>query len=377
MAEDQAGERTEEATPKRREQAREKGQLPRSKDLASSVGLLGGVVALMWFGPWLGRNVVGVMHQTLVLDRDTLFDFDKLLSHLGGVLWAMFWPVFTLLLMMGLVALIGSILLGGFNFSTEAMAPKFSKLNPLNGLKRMLGLNALVELTKSLVKFLIIGGTAWGLLSGVFGKVQALAMEPVNGAIIDGLKILLWLCLALCMPYLLIGLVDAPYQLWQYNKQLRMSKEEIKEEHKSAEGNPQIKGRIRRMQMQMSARRMMAKVPEADVIITNPTHYAVALRYDQDKDAAPMLLAKGVDEVAAHIRDIGNAHNITMLRSPMLARALYYSADLDKPIPDGLFTAVAQVLAYVYQLRLWKKGRGQRPKRLPTEVPVPPQFRHW
>lgn len=377
MAEDQAGERTEEATPKRRQDARDKGQLPRSKDLAGAVGLLGGIVALMWFGGWLGQNLMALMHESLELDRDTLFDFSKLLSQVGRILWSVAWPLLTLLLLIGIISLIGAVLIGGFNFSTQAMAPKFSKLNPLSGLKRMLGIQAGVELLKSLAKFLVIGATAWFLLHSVFTKVLALASEPVEGAIIDGLEILLWLCLALCAPYLLIAIIDAPFQLWQYNKQLKMSKQEVKDEYKDAEGKPEVKAKIRRMQMQMANRRMMAKVPEADVIITNPTHYAVALRYDQSRDHAPMLLAKGVDEVAAHIRDIGNGNNITMLRSPMLARALYYSGELDKPIPDGLFVAVAQVLAYVYQLRLWKKGRGTRPKTLPTEVPVPPEFRHW
>lgn len=377
MAEEQAGERTEEATPKRKQQAREKGQLPRSKDLAGAVGLLGGVIALMWFGTWLGQNLMGVMNASMDLQRDTLFDFDKLLTHLGGVAWGVLWPTLLLLGAMFLMSLIGSVLLGGFNFSGQAMAPKFSKLSPLNGFKRMLGTQALAELLKSLAKFFVIGGTAWLLLAGVFERVLALAGEPVDGAIIDGLKILLWLCLALCTPYVIIGLIDAPFQLWQYNKQLKMTKQEIKDEYKDAEGKPEVKSKIRRMQMQMASRRMMAKVPEADVIITNPTHYAVALRYDQSKDNAPTLLAKGVDEVAAHIRDIGNAHNITMLRSPLLARALYYNGELDKPIPDGLFVAVAQVLAYVYQLRLWKRGRGTRPKGLPTEVPVPPEFRHF
>ncbi len=376
MAEEQAGERTEEATPKRKQQAREKGQLPRSKDVAGAVGLLGGIVALMWFGAWMGRNMIVVMHQSFNLQRDTLFDFPKLLSHIGGILWVVAWPLLTLLAFMFLMSLIGSVLIGGFNYSTEAMQPKFSKLNPLSGLKRMLGIQAGVELLKSLAKFSVIGVTAWLLLKMVFNKVLALAYEPVNGAIIDGLQILLWLCLALCVPYILIAAIDAPFQIWQYNKQLKMTKQEIKDEYKDAEGKPEVKAKIRRMQMQMANSRMMTKVPEADVIITNPTHYAVALRYDQTQDAAPVMLAKGVDEVAAHIRDIGNAHNVTMLRSPMLARALFHSGDLDKPIPDGLFVAVAQVLAYVYQLRLWKKGKGTRPKTLPTEVPVPPEFRH-
>ncbi|WP_406667027.1 flagellar biosynthesis protein FlhB [Gallaecimonas sp. GXIMD1310] len=377
MAEEQAGERTEEATPKRQEEARKKGQLPRSKDLSGAVGLLGAIIALMWFGGWLGRTMMTVMGQSFSLNRDTLFDFKVLLGHLAGTLWGVVWPLLAILLMAFVVTFFGSIIVGGLNFSAEAIAPKFNKLNPLSGLKRMLGIQALVELLKALAKFLVIAGMAWLLLSSLYDQVIALSAEPVHGAIIDGLKLLLWLCLALCFPYLLIALVDAPFQVWQHNRKMRMSKQEVKDEFKDSEGKPEVKGRIRRMQMEMASRRMMSKVPEADVIITNPTHYAVALRYDPDSDAAPVLLAKGVDEVAGHIRDIGRAHDVTMLRSPQLARAIYYTGDLDKPIPDGLFVAVAQVLAYVFQLRMWRKGKGQRPKSLPSDVPVPPEFRRW
>ncbi|WP_341501685.1 flagellar biosynthesis protein FlhB [Gallaecimonas sp. GXIMD4217] len=376
MAQNDAGERTEEATPKRRQESREKGQLARSRDLTSAIGLVAGVLGLMWIGGALGKRMMFAMQASLDRPRSAIENLDGALRELSGVLVDLLWPFFGLLAVMFLLTIAGSGLVGGFNFSFKAAAPKWSKLSPLAGFKRMFGMQALVELVKSLAKFLVIAITAALLLKAVFAEVLALSQRPVVAASIEGLQLLLWLCLGLCMAYLLIVLVDVPYQIWHHNKQLKMTKQEVKDEYKDTEGKPEVKGRIRQLQRQMAQRRQLAQVPQADVIITNPTHYAVALRYDQDKDGAPVMLAKGVDHMAAHIRDIAEAHDIPMLRSPGLARSLYHCAEPDQPIPDGLFVAVAQVLAYVFQLKLWRSGKGTRPKRLPGELPIPPELRH-
>src|SRR5690606_18876904 len=219
---------------------------------------------------------------------------------------------------------IGNTLLGGFNFSWQAAAPKASKLNPLSGFKRMFGLQALVELLKSILKVLVVVGIAYLLLKMFFFDIMALSLMSEPNNIESALYFLAWLFLGLCASVSVIAVVDAPYQKWNHIKQLKMSLQEIKDEHKNSEGDPQIKARIRRTQMQMSMKRMMQEVPKADVIVTNPTHYAVALKYDQGKFRAPVVVAKGVDEVAMHIRKIGNEHKVPVIESPSLARSIYY-----------------------------------------------------
>ena len=272
-----------------------------------------------------------------------------------------------------LAALIGPVALGGWLFAAGSMAPKFSRMNPAAGLKRMFSMHALTELLKALAKFAIILLVAIMVLAKDRADLLAIANEPMEMAIIHSVQLVGWSALWMSCGLALIAAVDVPFQLYSSKQKLMMTKQEVKDEHKDSEGRPEVKGRVRQLQREMSQRRMMTAIPEADVIITNPTHYAVALKYDPEKGNAPVLLAKGSDFIALKIREIGNQHRIEVLESPALARSIFYSTEIEQQIPAGLYLAVAQVLAYVYQIRQYQAGRGKRPEPL-KDVPIPPDL---
>lgn len=376
MSEGSGGEKTEQPTPKKLQDAAKKGQIARSKDLGTAFVLIGSAAALLMFGKMLATAVLTVGQRMLSLDQKDIFETNAMFSAWGEVGKELAWPMIAIFFIILVAAFVGNSLLGGFNFSWEAAGPKASKLSPLKGFKRMFGLQALVELGKSILKVAVVVGVAYLLLNVFFMDIMALSLMSEPNNIESALYFLGWLFLGLCASISIIALVDAPYQKWNHIKQLKMSMQEIKDEYKNSEGSPETKGRIRRTQMQMSMKRMMQQVPTADVIVTNPTHYAVALKYDQGKFRAPAVVAKGVDEVAMHIRKIANEHKIPVIESPALARSIYYTTKLDHPIPEQLFAAVAQVLAYVYQLKMYRKGKGSRPKSLAKELPIPEDFRH-
>ena len=376
MSEGSGGEKTEQPTPKKLQDAAKKGQIARSKDLGTAFVLIGSAAALLMFGKMLAVAVLTIGQRMLRLDQKDIFETNAMFSAWGEVGKELAWPMIAIFFIILVAAFVGNILLGGFNFSWEAAGPKASKLSPLKGFKRMFGLQALVELGKSILKVAVVVGVAYLLLNVFFMDIMALSLMSEPNNIESAMYFLGWLFLGLCASISIIALVDAPYQKWNHIKQLKMSMQEIKDEYKNSEGSPETKGRIRRTQMQMSMKRMMQQVPTADVIVTNPTHYAVALKYDQGKFRAPAVVAKGVDEVAMHIRKIANEHKIPVIESPALARSIYYTTKLDHPIPEQLFAAVAQVLAYVYQLKMYRKGKGSRPKSLAKELPIPEDFRH-
>jgi flagellar biosynthesis protein FlhB len=280
-----------------------------------------------------------------------------------------------LLVALTIAALVGPISLGGWLFAAGSLAPKFSRLNPLAGIKRMFSAKALIELLKSFAKFFIVLVVAVMVLKKDKDDLLAIAHEPLEMAVIHSLQLVGWSTLWMAMALLIIAAVDVPVQLWDAHKKLLMTKQEVRDEHKDSEGRPEVKQRIRQLQREMSQRRMMAAIPQADVIITNPTHYAVALKYDADKGGAPILLAKGSDFIALKIREIAAQHQILLLESPALARSIYYSTELEQEIPAGLYLAVAQVLAYVYQIRQFHAGRGKRPPPLSDDLPIPPDLR--
>jgi flagellar biosynthetic protein FlhB len=257
-------------------------------------------------------------------------------------------PVFGALV--GLV-LLSSVLLGGWNFSPRALTPDFSRLSPLAGLKRLFGLRGVSELGKALLKFLMVGGVCAAVVAWLFSDVLALARMSPQAAIGRGVGLLSWAFVWLCASLALVAMVDVPLQLFQFKRALRMTRQEVRDESKELDGRPETKQRIRQMQQTLARRRMMHKVPTADVVIVNPTHFAVALKYDPNKMRAPRVLAKGVDLVAQNIRRIAEEHRVPVFESPKLARALYRSTDLNKEIPAGLYVAVAQVLSYIFRLR--------------------------
>ncbi|KKO48193.1 flagellar biosynthesis protein FlhB [Arsukibacterium sp. MJ3] len=376
MAEDSGAEKTEQPTPKKLQDAAEKGQIARSKELGTAFVLIASAASMLMFGKMLAMGVLNVGQRMLHLDQKDMFDTNSMFTAWTEVGKELLPPLAAIFAFILVAAFVGNSLLGGFNFSWQAAGPKLSKMSPLKGFKRMFGLQALVELGKGILKVAVVCTVAYLLLKLFFMDIMALSLMSEPNNIESALYVLAWLFLGLCSSVSIIAMVDAPYQTWNHVRQLKMSLQEIKDEHKNSEGSPEIKARIRRTQMQMSMKRMMQEVPTADVIVTNPTHYAIALKYDQGKFRAPVVVAKGVDEVAMHIRKIGNEHKVPVIESPALARSIFYTTQLDHPIPEQLFAAVAQVLAYVYQLKMYKKGKGSRPKTLAKELPIPTELRH-
>ncbi|ASG66338.1 flagellar biosynthesis protein FlhB [Idiomarina piscisalsi] len=369
-------ERTEDPTERRKQQAREKGQVARSKEMGTAFVLVSAAIAFMWFGDWLYEGARNVFQTMFTIDRQQAFDTTKIYEAFGIAFGFIMWPVLIIFAFVLVATFFGNSWLGGISFSTKAMAPKFSRMNPLNGFKRMFGIQALVELVKAIAKFSVVAVSAFFLLKWQFVDILQMSMGQMPNMMAHALDILLWMFLLLCCSIFLIVVIDAPFQLWKHNKDLRMTKQEVKDEHKDTEGSPEVKGRIRRLQMEMANRRMMQEVPKADVVVTNPTHYAVALKYEDGGSQAPVLLAKGTDETAAKIREIALEYDIPLVQSPALARSVYHTTELEKEIPQGLFVAVAQILAYVYQLRLFKQGQAKRPKKPDSESPIPEDLRY-
>ncbi len=376
MAESDGQERTEDATPKRLQQAREKGQVARSKELASVSVLVVGAISLMWFGDSLANGLFHTMGRLFSLSREEIFDVPKLFDIVLGALSSLILPLLLILITLFVAATIGAAGVGGISFSMEAARPKFSKMNPLSGIKRMVGMQSWVELVKSILKVALVSGVAFFLINSAKADLFQLSMDVFPQNIFHALDILLNFILLISCSLLVVVAIDIPFQLWQHTNQLKMTKQEVKDEYKETEGKPEVKGRIRMLQREAAQRRMMADVPQADVIVTNPEHFSVALRYKHDTDRAPIVVAKGVDHLALKIREVAREHDIYVIPAPPLARALYHTTELEQEIPDGLFTAVAQILAYVFQLKQYRKRGGQRPKLKPEELPIPPELRH-
>ena len=369
-------ERTEDPTSKKKADAAKKGQIARSKDLGTAFVVIFSAIALIMWGGELARGIAVIMKRALTLNRDETYDTTMMFSIWGEVADTLIGPLALIFFVILMAAFIGNTMLGGFNVSAEAMMPKLSKMSPAKGIVRMFGPKAAVELSKSLLKFFTVSGVAYFILSAFFTDILHLGIETVPYNIYSALDLLSWVFLGIAISLFVIAAVDAPYQVHSHTKQLKMTKQEVKDEYKDSEGNPEIKGRIRRVQREMSQRRMMADVPTADVIVTNPTHYSVALKYDQKSCPTPMVVAKGADQMALHIRTIGKENDVPIIESPMLARSLYHVAEVGDEVPEQLFVAVAQVLAYVYQLSQFKKRKGRRPTALAKNLPIPPELRH-
>ena len=377
MAESESGaDKTEDPTDKRKRDARKKGEIARSKELNTVASTLGGAGALLAFGGNLAETLMTLMRVNFSLTREVLTDERSMGMFLLASGKMAIWAVQPILVLLFVIALISPVALGGFIFSGSLLQPKFSRMNPLSGIKRMFSMNALTELLKALAKFFMILIVALVVLSNDRQALLAIANEPLEQAIIHSAQVVGWSALWMAAGLLIIAAADVPFQLYQTHKKLKMTKQEVKDEYKDSEGKPEVKQRIRQLQREASQRRMMAAVPEADVIITNPTHYAVALQYDPEKGGvAPLLLAKGTDFIALKIREIGVEHKVQILESPALARAIYYSTEIEQEIPAGLYLAVAQVLAYVFQIRHYRSGKGKRPEPLKDELPIPPDLR--
>lgn len=365
MAENDDQERTEQPSEKRLREAREKGDIPRSRDLSGALVTLAGVAALLNGGERAMTHARTIYHLGLDYSRDALFS-DALPGRVLGLALhealMLFMPVAIATV---LACFAGPILLGGISFSAQALQPKFERLDPVSGFGRIFAMRGLVELGKALVKLLFIGAALALLLKASASELQALGRADVAEGVAHAMTLLGRSALLFGALLALIGGADALYQKFDHAKRLRMSKQELKDEAKETEGNPQLKGRIRQVQFEMSRRRMMQELPKADVIVTNPTHFAIALKYDENGAGAPRVIAKGVDVLAQQIRLVANGHRIPMVEAPPLARALYATTSLGREIPVSLYVAVAQVLAYVYQLKQATE-RGDTPPPAPT-----------
>lgn len=375
MAENENGaEKSEDPTEKRKQDSRKKGEIARSRELNTLAVVLAGTGGLLMFGGALGQRLMQVMQKNFSIPRELLMDERYMaISLLQSAQMAgdALVPLFIILL---IAAIVGPVALGGWLFSMESLAPKFSRMNPMAGIKRMFSMKSIVELLKALGKFFIVLAVALFVLLRARKELIQIASEPLEMAILHSMQIVGWSALWLACSLIIIAAIDVPFQIWDSKQKLKMTKQEIRDEYKDTEGKPEVKGRIRQMQREMAERRMMSSVPEADVIITNPTHFAVALKYDSENGQAPVLLAKGADFTALKIREIANEHKIILLESPALARAVYYSTEIDQEIPAGLYMAVAQVLAYVYQLRQFHAGKAKKPSML-KEPDIPDDLR--
>ena len=369
MAENEDGqERTESATPKRLEDARRRGQIPRSRDLSTAAVMMTAGAGMYALGGSLSGNLHALMRRGLTLTREQSLDPSQMIPGLSSAALEALLACVPLFALIMLAALLAPLALGGWSFSTEALMPKFNRLNPLDGFKRMFSMRSVIELLKALSKFAAVGVIAVLVLRKDTNELLSLGREPTAAAIGHAIRLcgqaLIWLSAGL----LFIAGIDVPYQLWSYAKQLKMTREEIRQEMKESEGSPEIKGRIRQVQQQLARQRMMADVPKADVIVTNPTHFAVALKYDDKRMRAPIVVAKGADVIAARIREIGTENQVPIFEAPPLARTLYRNVEIGQEIPSSVYVAVAQVLTYVFQLKTAIKEGGVKPEKPVVEV---------
>lgn len=373
MAEDSDLERTEPASPKRLEQAREEGDVPRSRELSTCTILLAAGGSLWAMGGSLVQQLNHLLITGLTMERATIFDPAILFSKIASSLWEVlvaFAPVAGILLV---VALGSPVLIGGWLFSAKALQPNFARMNPITGLGNLISIRAGVELLKAIAKTILVGSVAWIVIMNQKDAIFGLPMESLKAGPAHVGHMMGVCFLAIVGSLVVIAAIDAPYQMWQYAEKLKMTHQEVVQESKEANGNPQIKAKIRAQQREMARRRMMAEIPTADVVVTNPTHFAVALKYTEGGRGAPTVVAKGADAVAAKIRDLAKEHKVPLLEAPPLARALYKHTDLGDEIPEALYAAVAEVLAYVYQLRSYRPGASNRPIE-PSDIYVPPEL---
>ncbi|OZI74662.1 flagellar biosynthesis protein FlhB [Bordetella genomosp. 12] len=370
MAEESDLEKTEAASPRRLEKAREEGQIARSRELVTFVMLAVGVAGLWLGGGALYRGLSGVMRGGMGFDQRVAQDTSVMVSLAAQSAAQALWTILPVFLMLAVAAVLSSIALGGLVFTGQPLEFKFSKINPISGLARIFSAQTLVELFKAFIKAFLVGGVAVWVIWRYHDDMLGLMHMAPSAALTSALQLVALCCAFIVASLALVVLIDVPWQIWTHLKKLRMSKEDVRQEHKESEGDPHIKARIRQQQRAMARRRMMAEVPRADVVITNPTHYAVALRYHEGEGAAPRVIAKGSGLVAARIRDIAGQSRVPTLEAPPLARALHQHVELGQEIPAALYTAVAEVLAWVFQLRSWHAGTGEWPVA-PTAVAVP------
>lgn len=372
MAEESDLEKTEAATARRLEQAREEGQVPRSRELGAFLILLAAAAAFWLMGSWLAQRTAAMVRRGLILDEKLVREPDQMLVRFADLSLDVLLTYSPLLLLLMIAAAAGPFMLNSFVFSPKALLPKLSRMDPIQGVKRILSWSGVVDMLKAVAKAGLIGGVAAWMIWSERHEIIALLSQPPEVGLVSVAQMVAFSFLVIVSTMVLIVAVDVPFQLWHYHDKLKMTRDEVRREAKEMEGDPHVKGRIRSLQREAARRRMMSAVPMADVIVTNPTHFAVALAYKSGM-GAPKLVAKGTGEVARRIREIGAEHGVPLLEAPPLARALHRHVDLDQEIPGSLYAAVAEALAWVFQLSNWRQSGGQYPVP-PRDLQVPPEL---
>ncbi|MFT6050648.1 MAG: flagellar biosynthetic protein FlhB [Halioglobus sp.] len=366
-------ERTEQPTEKRKEDSRKKGQVPRSKELNTMLSLVIGALALLMLGDTIAIEFTSLFESAFIFERELAYDKELLAVRLIGLITSSVLILTPFFAVMVVGAFAGPLLMGGFSFSVSAMAFKLEKLSPAKGIKRVFSAKGLAELLKTLFKFFALSGITIFMFNVLLDEILALASWAPEKAFIDSVTLLQWGLLVISSTMVLIVVFDVPFELWSHNKQLKMTLQEVKDEMKETDGRPEVKARIRALQREASQRRMMQAVPSADVVITNPTHFAVALKYDNNAGSAPVVLAKGRGLIALNIRSVATDNNVAIFSAPPLARALYSSAEIGEEIPQNLYLAVAKVLAYIYQISNAGEALSSSP---PQDIPIPDEYRN-
>jgi flagellar biosynthetic protein FlhB len=367
---DSGQEKTEQPTPKKLKDAKQKGQVPRSKELNSMTIMVFGAAGLLMMGSFMINHIMTVMQQGFNLSRNEVFDHHALMNKLAEAVSSALTGIGPFLILMTVTAILTPLLIGGWTFSPQAMAFKGDRINPLNGLKRIFSSKGLMELIKAMAKFLVVSLVAVTFLWTRADDFLGLGMQPLSEALTHAGWLAGQSFLVVSSTLILIAAIDVPFQLWDHSQKLKMTLQEVRDELKDTEGKPEIKSKVRQVQQEMAQRRMMEAVPDADVIITNPTHYAVALKYQHEKMAVPIVVASGRDLIALRIREIANQHDIEIFEAPPLARSLYANCKLNQEIPAHLYFAVAQILAFVFQLRAAREQGLEMPERPDPYMPT-------
>lgn len=375
MAEESDLERTEPASSRRIEQAREEGQVPQSRELVAFAVLAAGAGSLWALGGWFSQRSTALLRDGLSFERAAAFDTQQMITTSAGLAVEALVTVLPLFLLTMLAAILAPMTIGGLVLSPKAMQFDLTRMSPIKGIGRMFSWQSVAELIKALLKSLLIGGVIYWVVRHEQDQLFALIMQPIETGVVSFIHILLFSFMAVVAGVAIIAMIDVPFQLWQYYDKLKMTREELRQEHKEMEGDPQLKARIRNQQREIARRRMMSEVPKADVVVTNPTHFAVALKYDAATMVAPQIVAKGMNLVAQRIRELAAENKVPVLEAPPLARALHRHAEIGDQVPSGLYTAVAEVMAYVYQLNQFVASGGRLlPPELPGSISVPPEL---
>ena len=371
MADEQQQERTEQATPKRRADARKKGDVPRSRELTMTGVMLSGAGAILFLSGPASEALVGGFRDALEIRRIELTDSGSIVQAFATSAAQALAAIAPLAVVLLAMVFLSATSIGGWSFSMKAVAPKPGRMNPIKGVKRIFSANSLNELVKAMAKFGLVAVIAIAWLWYSMDELLGLSREPIDTAIPHAIEIAAASLLVVSCGLIAIAMADVPFQLWNYQKKIRMTRQEVRDEFKETEGRPEVKSRIRALQQQVAQRRMLEDIPGADVVITNPTHFSIALKYDENSMRAPQVVAKGRGLIAKRIREIASDNGVPLFSAPPLARALYRSTKLGQEIPARLYTAVAQVLAYVMQLDQALQGGRQAP-----EPPVPDVDEH-